>query len=350
MIFVNILITGAAGFIGSSFACQWAQENPNHHIVVLDALTYAGQRSNLEALEQHPGFHFVEGNIRNTALISQLLREHRIDCIVNFAAESHVDRSIADPMVFHHTNTEGTLSLLMAVRDVWKKSTNGKRFIQVSTDEVYGSFSGQGMPFTENSPCRPGNPYSASKAAADAMVLAFHNTYGLDVVITRSSNNYGPNQYPEKLIPKTIKRILQNEPIPLYGDGLHQRDWIHVLDNARGIALAIQKGKPGAIYNLGAGEEVTNRYLVQQLCRCMNRLFSIDRNLTQRFPMATAAQRGQAEILIPYVADRPGHDLAYTMDTTLSQQVLGFQPQLALEAGLEQTVRAVLQPAARHPA
>ncbi|MBM95387.1 MAG: dTDP-glucose 4,6-dehydratase [Oceanospirillaceae bacterium] len=343
----SLLVSGAAGFIGSNFARYWFGRHPESNVVVLDELTYAGSMANLQIVQDEPGFRFVQGNILDTPLVEKLLGEFGVDCIINFAAESHVDRSIIDPFLFYRTNAEGTLSLLSAALNVWGEEAEGKRFLQISTDEVYGSHSGEGAPFTESSPCWPGNPYSASKAAADSLVVAYHNTYGMDTVITRSSNNYGANQFPEKLIPKSIERILNDESIPVYGNGLHRRDWIYVDDHARGVELALHHGKSGHCYNLCAGQEISNIELVRELCRCISKVFESEPELVDLFPKAKRAAMGQAQHLIAFVADRPGHDLAYTMSMARAQEELGFEPQVSLADGLERTVRAYLHRAAR---
>lgn len=284
----RLLITGGAGFIGSNFVHHWLKEHEGDRVVVLDALTYAGNLRNLESVQQHSEFRFVHGDITDSALAEKLLREERIDTIVHFAAESHVDRSIHGPDAFVQTNVIGTHSLLMAARKVWleEKVVSQHRFHHVSTDEVYGSLSMSDPAFSETTPYAPNSPYSASKAASDHLVRAYHHTYGLNVTTSNCSNNYGSFHFPEKLIPLMIVNILQGKPLPIYGDGQNIRDWLHVSDHCHGIDLVINKGVDGEVYNIGGGAELTNLDLVNKLCVSMDEAFAADAMLQQRFASA----------------------------------------------------------------
>jgi dTDP-glucose 4,6-dehydratase len=307
---VNLLVTGGAGFIGSALVRLLRAERPQWPLVTLDALTYAGSLENLEGLESDPGFTFVHGDIRDAAKVRELLRTHAIEAILHLAAESHVDRSIQGPGVFIDTNVGGTQVLLDAAREA-----SVRRFVQVSTDEVYGS-ADHGERFTEGSPLRPSSPYSASKAAGDLLALAYHRTFGLDVVVTRCSNNYGPRQFPEKLIPLAISRALADRPVPIYGDGQQVRDWLHVDDHCRGLFAALERGQPGGVYNFGANEEHTNLALMGELLARLDKPTS----------------------LLTFVADRPGHDRRYALDASLARQTLGWAPRVPLAEGLTRTV------------
>jgi dTDP-glucose 4,6-dehydratase len=307
---VNLLVTGGAGFIGSSYVRLARRRRPGNVVVNLDALTYAGNLESLADLNGDPGHLFVKGDIRDGGLVGELLKTHAIDAVVNFAAESHVDRSILSAEPFVDTNVVGTLRLLEAAR-----AGGVRRFLQVSTDEVYGSLGPTGA-FTEQSAISPRSPYSASKAAADHLVQAFHHTHGMDVVITRCSNNYGPYQFPEKLIPLMILNAFEGKPLPVYGDGLQVRDWIHVEDHCEAIDLALTGGAAGAVYNIGAENDRPNLEVVRailQLC-------------------------GRDESLIRYVPDRPGHDRRYAMDAARIRGALGWRPRRDFEAGLGETV------------
>ncbi len=307
-----MLVTGAAGFIGSQFVRTVFSEAPSDHVTVLDALTYAGNPENLKELKKLPGYRFVHGSIGDAALIEKIIQDDHIEAIVNFAAESHVDRSLAGgAVVFARTNFEGTVTLLEAC-----KKLKMKRFLQVSTDEVYGSLEGNGF-FTEKTPLHPNNPYSAAKAAADLMVLTYVHSFGLDAVITRSSNNYGPRQYPEKFIPVCVSNALANRKCPVYGDGRQIRDWLHVEDNCRGILMALQKGRAGEVYNLGGMNERTNIEVVQKILGIL----------------------GKPESLIEFVKDRPGHDRRYAISITKASADLGWEPVIDFDWGLRNTVR-----------
>ena len=307
---MNILVTGGAGFIGSNFIRLLLDES-EQRIVNLDLLTYAGNLANLAGLEQHPRYRFVRGDIGDRALVAGLLTAEKIDAVVNFAAESHVDRSIDAPRVFLETNTLGTQALLEVAAD--QQIT---RFVQISTDEVYGSLGVQGR-FTESSRLQPNSPYAASKAAADLICRAYHQTFGLPVMITRCSNNYGPYQFPEKLIPLMIANALEQRPLPVYGDGQNVRDWIYVDDHCRAIDRVLRNGQPGEVYNIGGKSELPNIELVKTLL----------------------AQLEKPESLIEFVPDRPGHDRRYAIDASKIESELGWQPQVRFADGLAQTIR-----------
>jgi dTDP-glucose 4,6-dehydratase len=307
---VNLLITGGAGFIGSCFAHMVRRRRPADLLVNVDALTYAGNLENLRDLEADPGHVFVKADIRDRETIAGLLLQHRIDAIVNFAAESHVDRSILSAEPFLDTNVTGTLRLLEAAR-----AGGVRRFLQVSTDEVYGSLGPTGA-FSETTPIAPRSPYSASKAAADHFVMAFHHTHDVDVVITRCSNNYGPYQFPEKLIPLMILNAIEGKPLPVYGDGLYVRDWIHVEDHCEAIDAVLTHGQAGQVYNIGAENERPNLDVVRGILH----------------------HTGRDESLIRHVPDRPGHDRRYAMDASKIRSQLGWVPRHAFEAGLAETV------------
>ncbi|SKA76791.1 dTDP-glucose 4,6-dehydratase [Paucidesulfovibrio gracilis DSM 16080] len=313
---MNILVTGGCGFIGTNFIRLMRKHHPDWSIINLDLLTYAGNRTNLLDLEQAPetaqggNYIFAQGDIRDPRYVSELLTAHHIQAVVNFAAESHVDRSINDPSPFVTTNVQGTQNLLECSRKF-----GVQRFVQVSTDEVYGSLGPEGA-FTEMTPLAPNSPYSASKAGADLMVRAYVETYGLDAVITRCSNNYGPYQFPEKLIPLMFTKARNQEPLPIYGDGSNVRDWIYVDDHCRGVELALLKGRTGQAYNFGGQAERSNLELVKTLLDQLECPHS----------------------LIHFVKDRPGHDQRYAMDFSLAEKELGFTPQMTFEQGLQRTL------------
>ena len=339
----RLLVTGGAGFIGSNFVHYWLNENPGDRIVVLDALTYAGNLENLETLDSHQEYRFVRGDIRDQELVESLLRSERLDTIVHFAAESHVDRSITGPDAFVDVNIGGTHALLKAASAVWlAESQSGPlphRFHQVSTDEVYGSLNADDPPFRETTAYAPNSPYAASKAAADHLVRAYHETYGLQTTISNCSNNYGPYHYPEKLLPLCILNLLLGKELPIYGDGTNVRDWLYVEDHCRGIAAVLKRGAEGRTYNLGGNCEKTNLDLVRQLCRLVDEAFAKDTELTDRFPAAPAAAGEQAANRITFVKDRPGHDRRYAVDARRAEQELGFSPQVSLTDGLRRTLR-----------
>jgi dTDP-glucose 4,6-dehydratase len=337
----NLLVTGAAGFIGANFVRHWLKRRGHGKVVVLDALTYAGNRDNLTGLDANPGFDFVHGDICDEALVLALLRDHRIDTIVHFAAESHVDRSILGPDDFIRTNVVGTHCLLKAAKACWldRKGVPAHRFHHVSTDEVYGSLGPQEAAFQESSPYAPNSPYSASKAASDHLVRAYHETYGLDTTVTNCSNNYGPYQFPEKLIPLCIVNILLGKPLPIYGDGLQVRDWLHVSDHCAAVELALTRGQAGEVYNIGGNAEFTNLAVVRSVCGMMDEVFAAQPSLRALFSASPVARGQPAESLIEHVPDRPGHDRRYAINYAKARGDLGYGPNLDLRAGLRETVQ-----------
>ncbi len=320
---MTILITGGAGFIGSHVVRLFVQRYPDYKIVNLDALTYAGNLENLRDIEQAPNYQFVRADITDAVAIQRVFEQYRPEGIIHLAAESHVDRSISDPNAFIQTNVMGTANLLNAVRALWKNDFEGKRFYHVSTDEVYGSLGDSGF-FLETTPYDPQSPYSASKAASDHLVRAFGNTYDLPFVITNCSNNYGPNQFPEKLIPLFIHNIRNGKPLPVYGDGKYTRDWLFVVDHARAIDLVFHQGKNGETYNIGGFNEWQNIELIRLLCAQMDEKLG-------RTPGASAQ-------LISFVRDRPGHDRRYAIDAGKIHRELGWSPSVTFEEGLSQTL------------
>ncbi len=337
----RLLVTGGAGFIGANFVRYWSGRHPRARIVVLDALTYAGNLDNLEGLDRLPGFRFVAGDIRDRPLVEGLLEEEEIDVVVHFAAESHVDRSIRRPDPVIDVNIRGTHSLLEAARSVWLSTANGARgrlFHHISTDEVFGSLGPDDPPFSESAAYAPSSPYAASKAAADHLVRAYHKTYGLPATISNCSNNYGPYQFPEKLIPLCIVNLLEGRPLPVYGDGLNVRDWLHVEDHCRGIDLILARGRVGRTYNIGGGSQRTNLELITDLCRLVDELFARRPELGRRFPDCPAASGAGSESSIRFVDDRPGHDRRYAIDTTLAAAELGYRARIPLAAGLRSTL------------
>jgi len=323
-----ILVTGGAGFIGSNFAsaCLGRLSEP---VLVLDKLTYAGNMENLAAWADHPMLIFVRGDVGDGAAVDQLLAHHRPRAVVHFAAESHVDRSIHGPGEFITTNVNGTFSLLEAARGYWSQLSGAERdafrFLHVSTDEVYGSLGETDPPFTESTPYAPNSPYSASKAASDHLVRAYFHTYGLPVLTTNCSNNYGPFQFPEKLIPLMILTAVRQAPLPVYGDGKNVRDWLHVDDHCSAILTVLKSGKPGEVYNIGGNSERTNLEVVRRLCEILDELR----------PRANGASYAE---LISFVKDRPGHDRRYAIDGSKIARELGWQPKYSFEAGLRKTV------------
>ncbi len=340
-----LLVTGGAGFIGSNFVHYWHQTYPNQKIVVLDALTYAGNLVNIESLLASEQVDFVKGDICDTPLIEQLLTEYRIDTIVHFAAESHVDRSITGPDAFIETNIIGTYSLLKAAKKIWidnQKASNeaplAHRFHHVSTDEVYGTLGPNDPAFREDKNYEPNSPYSASKAASDHLVRAYHHTYGLEVTTSNCSNNYGPYHFPEKLIPLIITNILFDKPLPIYGDGLQIRDWLYVEDHARGIDNVIQKGRLGECYNIGGINEWANIDIVKLVCERIDKAFAGNSALMEKYPSAKQAIAGDSVSLITYVEDRAGHDRRYAIDPTKSQNELGYAPVENFETGINKTI------------
>ena len=324
-----ILVTGGAGFIGSNFVLDWRAAHPNEGVVNLDALTYAGNLENLSGLKADAGHVFVQGDITDRSLVDQLLAAHRPRAIVHFAAESHVDRSIHGPGAFMKTNVEGTFTLLEAARGYWAGLNEAEktafRFLHVSTDEVYGSLGPQDAPFTEKHPYEPNSPYSASKAASDHLVRAWHHTYGLPVLTTNCSNNYGPFHFPEKLIPLMIVNALAGKPLPVYGDGMQVRDWLYVKDHCSAIRRVLEAGRLGETYNVGGWNEKPNIEIVHTVCALLDEL--------------RPSVEGSYKRLITHVKDRPGHDRRYAIDARKIERELGWRPAETFETGIRKTVQ-----------
>lgn len=319
----TILITGGAGFIGSHVVRRFVNEYPDYTIVNLDALTYAGNLENLKDIEEKPNYIFKKGDITDADFVEKLFQKYPFDGVIHLAAESHVDRSITDPLAFAKTNILGTMILLNAAKDSWKNNFEGKKFYHVSTDEVYGTLGETGL-FTEETAYDPNSPYSASKASSDHFVRAYGETYGLPYVVSNCSNNYGPNHFPEKLIPLFINNIINQKPLPVYGDGNYTRDWLFVIDHARAIDLIFHQGKNKETYNIGGFNEWKNIDLVKELCQQM------DEKLGR--------EKGTSEKLITFVKDRPGHDLRYAIDATKINQELGWKPSVTFPEGLKKTI------------
>lgn len=320
---MNILITGGAGFIGSHVVRQFVTNYPNYHIFNFDKLTYAGNLENLKDLDQSKNYTFIKGDICDEKLVEDAIVKNNITGIIHLAAESHVDRSISNPIEFVKTNVIGTVTLLNAAKAYWKNNNINGRFYHISTDEVYGTLGNTGF-FTEETRYDPHSPYSASKASSDHFVRAYHDTYDMDVVISNCSNNYGSHHFPEKLIPLAINNIRNNKPVPVYGKGENVRDWLFVNDHARAIDVVFHKGKKGETYNIGGNNEWKNIDLIHLLCKVM------DEKLER--------EKGTSEKLITFVKDRAGHDLRYAIDSTKLQSELGWQPSVTFEQGLEKTV------------
>ncbi len=337
----KLLVTGGAGFIGANFVHYWADKHPQDQLVALDALTYAGNMANLAPVQLLPNFRFVQGDICDQALVENIMAEEAIDTIVHFAAESHVDRSIEGPDAFIQTNVVGTHVLLKAAKKAWVEAGRDLQkvlFHHVSTDEVYGSLDRDDPPFRETTPYAPNSPYSASKAASDHLVRAYHHTYGLPTTTSNCSNNYGPYQFPEKLIPLVLINALEGRTLPVYGDGSNIRDWLYVEDHCRGIELVIDKGRRGETYNIGGNNEQRNLDIVTLLCRSLDQRFAADPSLAERFPACPAANGTRCESLIAFVEDRKGHDWRYAIDANKSRNELGYSPAETFETGMRKTL------------
>jgi len=334
----RLLITGGAGFIGANFVHHWRRIRPTDVIVVLDALTYAGNLANLAALQGTPGYHFVHGDICDATLVTDLFRDWSFDTVVHFAAESHVDRSIVSSAPFVRTNVVGTQALLDAALSVWKPNFDGKRFHHVSTDEVYGSLGPDDPAFTEATPYDPKSPYAASKAASDFLVRSYAHTHGLPVTITNCSNNYGPFQFPEKLIPLMIINALTGKPLPVYGDGRNVRDWLYVEDHCAAVLQVIERGRAGETYNIGGGAEMANIDLVTLLCGALDTKFAAEPGLAQRFPSCPASGAASCRDLVTFVKDRPGHDRRYAICADKLRDELGVRAGTGFASGLDRTL------------
>ncbi len=338
----QILVTGGAGFIGANFCHYWMQHYPNDHLIVLDALTYAGHRENLTDLESR-GLTFVHGDIGDQAKVEEIFEKYNINRVVHFAAESHVDRSITGPDAFIQTNVLGTHTLLKVAKKYWlDKNVTDHLFHHVSTDEVYGSLTETAHPFTEQTPFAPNSPYSASKAASDHLVRAYHHTYGLRVTTSNCSNNYGPYQDNEKLIPLIIRNILLGKPLPIYGDGKNIRDWLYVEDHCRAIDLILQRGKPGEVYNVGGENEWRNIDIVNLICSLLDEKFIADPTLKDKFPNSPCALGDSAKSLITFVTDRLGHDRRYAIDPGKCHAELDYRPLESFETGIRKTIQWML--------
>ncbi len=337
----SVLITGGAGFIGQNLVHAWRKARPGDRLTIIDAMTYAANLRSLQPLISDRSINFVEGDIRDGGLVRRLFEEHRFDRVAHLAAESHVDRSIDDPEAFLQTNVLGTFTLLKAALDLWRSAgaMQTARFLHVSTDEVYGSLEVNDPAFTESSPYRPNSPYAASKAASDHLVRSFVETYSLPALITNCSNNYGPYQHPEKLIPLMIIHALEGKSLPIYGDGSNIRDWLHVSDHCAALMSVIERGRIGETYNIGGGNERTNRDMVEQICAVMDGAFAADPKLAARFPSCPAAAGSSCRSLIAFVTDRPGHDHRYAIDATKLATELSTRSTVGVESGIEQTVR-----------
>ena len=338
----KLLVTGGAGFIGANFVQHWLSVHDDCRIVVLDALTYAGNLASLAPVLDDPRLVFVHGDILTGGLAAGLLREHQLDTIVHFAAESHVDRSIHGPDAFVTTNVLGTHEMLKAARQVWQveEAVPGPhRFHHVSTDEVYGSLGPDDPAFSERTAYAPNSPYSASKAASDHLVRAYFHTFGLPVTTSNCSNNYGPFHFPEKLIPLLIVNILSGKPLPIYGDGRNVRDWLYVRDHARAIDAVLERGRVGEVYNVGGKNEWANIDIVRLVCALVDTEVRGDTSIASRYPDCRASRGVNSDELITFVADRPGHDRRYAIDPTKIESELGFTPEETFESGIRRTIR-----------
>jgi dTDP-glucose 4,6-dehydratase len=341
----SVLITGGAGFIGQNLVHAWRVARPDDQLVVVDAMTYAANVRSLEPLIRDHRIQFVRGDIKDASLIRRLFDEHQFTRVAHLAAESHVDRSIVDPEAFLQTNVLGTFTLLKAALDAWRASgtIDHARFLHVSTDEVYGSLGPDDPAFLESSPYRPNSPYAASKAASDHLVRSFVATYAMPALITNCSNNYGPYQHPEKLIPLMIIHALEGKPLPVYGDGSNVRDWLHVSDHCDALMGVIERGRVGETYNVGGGNERNNRDVVGVICDTLDAAFAADPGLAPRFPSCPAASGANCRSLISFVTDRPGHDHRYAIDATKLATELGSRCSVGVEAGLRQTIHWYLE-------
>jgi dTDP-glucose 4,6-dehydratase len=337
----SVLLTGGAGFIGQNLVHAWLSARPGDRLVVVDAMTYAANMRSLEPLIAARSIAFVKGNISDVVLMRKLFEEHQFTRVAHLAAESHVDRSIENAETFLQTNVLGTFTLLQTALQFWRAAdlVERARFLHVSTDEVYGSLGPHDPAFTESSPYRPNSPYAASKAASDHLVRSFVVTHGMPAVITNCSNNYGPYQHPEKLIPLMIIHALQGKPLPIYGDGSNVRDWLHVSDHCKALMAVIEGGRIGETYNVGGGNERTNRSVVELICDTIDRAFVADTGLAQRFPCCPAAAGHSTSTLISFVTDRPGHDQRYAIDAGKLEAELGSRSRVEFDAGLAETVR-----------
>jgi dTDP-glucose 4,6-dehydratase len=339
----RLLITGGAGFIGANFVHYWLDRHPHDLVVVLDALTYAGNLANLESAAENSMYRFVHGDIRDRDLVEKLLLKEEIDTVVHLAAESHVDRSISGPETVVDVNVSGTQALLEAARRVWldggRAPSPNHHFHHVSTDEVFGSLGPDDPAFSETTPYAPNSPYAASKAGSDHLVRAYHHTYGLRTTMSNCSNNYGPYQFPEKLIPLCILNLIEGKELPIYGDGQNVRDWLHVDDHCRGIDLVLEHGRIGETYNIGTGNELNNIELVHKLCDSLDRIISKESGLAEKYASAPPVKGEPSRSRITFVRDRPGHDRRYAINAGRITSELGFAAKVSFEQGLEETIR-----------
>jgi dTDP-glucose 4,6-dehydratase len=339
----KLLVTGGAGFIGANFVRYWLDRHPKDRVVVLDALTYAGNLASLDSAAESPMYRFVRGDIRDRDLVEKLLFEEEIDTVVHLAAESHVDRSISGPETFVDVNVRGTQALLEAARSVWLEGGRAPnpqhRFHHVSTDEVFGTLGPDDPAFCETTPYAPNSPYAASKAGSDHLVRAYHHTYGLRTTMSNCSNNYGPYQFPEKLIPLCILNLVESKDLPISGDGRNGRDWLHVDDHCRGIELVLERGSIGETYNIGTGNELNNLELVHLLCDSLDKIFGDEPGLADKYASAPAAKGEPSRSRITFVRDRPGHDRRYAINADRITSELGFAATVSFKQGLEETIR-----------